>query len=245
MSLGAAIRCITFDADGTLFDFVAAMHAALAAALHTLQHTLGARAAGLCVADLIAVRDELAAAMPGASHEAIRRRSFSEALRRLGVLDEPLAQALYSAYMADRYRLCAPYADVWPCLEALRGRYTLGVLSNGNSYPERCGLAGVFDWVVLAQEVGVAKPAPGIFAVAAQRAGCRAEEMLHVGDDPEEDVRGALASGLRAAWLNRTGAMRPVALPACPEMASLAELPRLLSKPSGPLCQTTKRAGPL
>jgi putative hydrolase of the HAD superfamily len=232
--LRAPLRCVTFDADGTLFDFATAMRAALAAALHAIHHELGARVGGLTLTDLILVRNEVAAAMPGATHEAIRRRSFSEALRRLGAPNEGLAEALYTAYMADRYRLCAPYADVRPCLETLRGRYGLGVISNGNSHPERCGLPGVFDWVVLAQEVGAAKPALGLFALAAQRAGCRAEALLHVGDDPEEDVRGALAAGLQAVWLNRAGVARPADLPACPEIATLAELPRLLQDQKRP-----------
>jgi putative hydrolase of the HAD superfamily len=53
--------------------------------------------------------------------------------------------------------------------------------------------------------------------------------VLHVGDDPEADIEGARAAGLRAVWLNRGGVPWPARSEA-PELRvrSLVELDALL-----------------
>ena len=90
----------------------------------------------------------------------------------------------------------------------------------------RLGLAPLLDGVVTSAEVGVAKPAPAIFEAALSRAGACAVDALHVGDSLEEDVRGALGSGIRAVWLRRDGDLSaPEGVTA---IASLSELAVLL-----------------
>jgi putative hydrolase of the HAD superfamily len=71
---------------------------------------------------------------------------------------------------------------------------------------DRTGLAPLLDGIVISAEVGVAKPDPAIFERALAVAGARPGEALHVGDTPEADVAGALAAGLRAVHLDRSGA---------------------------------------
>jgi putative hydrolase of the HAD superfamily len=53
--------------------------------------------------------------------------------------------------------------------------------------------------------------------------------VLHVGDDPEADVEGARAAGLRPVWLNRSGTPWP-APSAAPDLhiRSLLELDAVL-----------------
>lgn len=97
------------------------------------------------------------------------------------------------------------FDDVLPTLDALAGRFTIGLLSNGNSYPERCGLEGRFQFVVFSQDHGVEKPDPRIFKIAMREAGCSAGEFLHVGDSLEDDALGANRAGARSVWLNRVG----------------------------------------
>ncbi len=75
-------------------------------------------------------------------------------------------------------------------------------------------------------DVGVAKPAPAIFEHAVARLDLAPHEVLHVGDDLETDVAGALRAGLAAVWINRDtpkGGQQPV-----PVVRTLAELPDLL-----------------
>jgi putative hydrolase of the HAD superfamily len=68
-------------------------------------------------------------------------------------------------------------------------------VSNGNSHPERCGLPGRFQFVVLSQDVRAEKPDPEIFQAACAKAGCTPDKLIHVGDSLDTDVRGANAIG--------------------------------------------------
>jgi putative hydrolase of the HAD superfamily len=82
------------------------------------------------------------------------------------------------------------------------------VVSNGTVRQEdtkirRTGLDRyVADWVI-SEEVGVSKPNPRIFALAAQRARMHLRGAWVVGDGPEADIGGAAAVGLPSVWLHR------------------------------------------
>jgi putative hydrolase of the HAD superfamily len=60
----------------------------------------------------------------------------------------------------------------------------------------------VADWVI-SEEVGVSKPNPRIFALAAERARMRLRGAWVVGDSPEADIGGAAALGLPSVWVHR------------------------------------------
>jgi putative hydrolase of the HAD superfamily len=100
------------------------------------------------------------------------------------------------------------FDDVDPALEDLRRKgLRIGVISN---WDERLrplmrglGLANQFQSMTISCEAGFAKPAPGIFAAAAEQLGVRPESILHVGDDWERDVRGAAAAGFRSVQIRR------------------------------------------
>jgi len=107
-------------------------------------------------------------------------------------------------------------------------RYTLGILSNGNSYPERCGLEGIFQFVVFSQDYGVEKPNSKIFQIALEKAGCSRQQLLHVGDSLQEDVVGAINADIRCVWLNRKQVKSILNLKIDYEISSLLELPEIL-----------------
>lgn len=70
------------------------------------------------------------------------------------------------------------------------------LLSNswGNEYP-RESWAGMFDAVLISGEVGLRKPEPEIYLLAAQRLGLSPDECVFV-DDLEINIRGAVAVGM-------------------------------------------------
>src|SRR5438874_1767434 len=84
-SLWRMIVAVTFDADGTLWDFERVMREALALVVDTLRAQISERAAGLTVERMIAIREQVAAepGMRGASLEQIRLASFERALALL------------------------------------------------------------------------------------------------------------------------------------------------------------------
>jgi len=99
------------------------------------------------------------------------------------------------------------YAETREVLSALKPRFRLGVVSNFDSRLRRIlsqlGIAEFFDEMILSSEVGAEKPSSFIFEEALRRFGVRADEALHVGDEPEADWRGAAAAGLRVFELQR------------------------------------------
>jgi putative hydrolase of the HAD superfamily len=156
------------------------------------------------------------------------RRRCAEVLRE--ALDRPdlelgaLTDALLAAIRFE------PFPDAVPALRALRAvGVKLVAASNWDvslhEQLERTGLAELLDGALSSAEVGAPKPGPEIFTRALALAGATPEEALHVGDDLEADVGGALAAGLEPVLIDRDGTLE--APPGVRRIASLAELPAL------------------
>ena len=59
--------------------------------------------------------------------------------------------------------------------------------------------------VVVSSVVGVRKPSQDFFAQVITLAGCRADEILYIGDDRQNDYEGARSAGLQALLLDERG----------------------------------------
>src|SRR5439155_194172 len=116
-------------------------------------------------------------------------------------------------------------------LAALRPRYRLGLVSNfddtGAAYDilGRHGIARSLDTVVISEGVGLRKPHPAVARAGLRGLGLAAGEVLLVGDTWGEDVAGARAAGLEAAWIDAAG--HGVAQGADPPRSVLRALPEL------------------
>jgi putative hydrolase of the HAD superfamily len=51
--------------------------------------------------------------------------------------------------------------------------------------------------------MGLMKPNPVFFKRALEKMGLSPMEVIHIGDDPDEDVKGAESAGIRAYLLDR------------------------------------------
>ncbi len=199
------IRAVSFDGDGTLWDFEKVMRHSLRQVLNELER-INPRAASLLDIDkMIKVRERAAEELKGktANLEEIRLQAFRETLKDIDKPNDILASHLNEVYLHHRFEDIELFEDVLPTLNALRSKYSLGLLSNGNSYPERCDLNGIFQFVVFSQNYGAAKPDSRLFEIALEKANCSKQELLHVGDSLENDVTGAINAGIRCVWLNR------------------------------------------
>jgi 2-haloalkanoic acid dehalogenase type II len=132
------------------------------------------------------------------------REVYDDMIRRIGVIPEALADALYRT-MLDQW---VAYAESPAVLDALRARgLKIAVLSNVGIDPRavlaRTGLHGRYDAAVFSYEVGIVKPDPAIFRMAAERLGLDPHEVLMVGDSVEDDG-GAAHLGMRTLILPRT-----------------------------------------
>lgn len=225
------ISAISFDGDMTLWDFQKVMRHALKKTLAELRRLVPTQdAAQLTVENMIAIRNQVEKDEHGRTWnmEVLRLLAFERTLESLGRPDRDLAARLNNLYLKHRFEDIELYPDVIPALDQLAPHFRLGLLSNGNSYPDRCGLEGRFAFVVFSQDVRVRKPDRRIFEIAAREAGCPLDEFLHVGDSYENDVLGAHGAGAKTVWLNREGMESNAGIRADAEITSLTDLPGIL-----------------
>lgn len=222
----AGIRAISFDGDGTLWDFEKVMRHSLGMVMGELEHLDPVAAELLTVERMIETRERVASDLRGrvTNLEAIRLEAFRRTLAEIDRPDDGLAEHLNRVYLRHRFEDVELFDDVLPVLDQLSRGYSIGLLSNGNSYPDRLGLGDLFRFVVFSQDHGVEKPDPRIFHIALEQAGCGEGEMLHVGDSLESDIQGAMRAGLRSAWLNRSGIENRAGVPVDLEIRTLDEL---------------------
>ncbi|MEP6937379.1 MAG: HAD-IA family hydrolase [Chthoniobacterales bacterium] len=99
------------------------------------------------------------------------------------------------------------HEEVHEVLEALHSRWPLAIVSNFDGRLRmilaQLGISKYFGAVFLSSELGADKPDPLIYRRALALSGFAAEHVLHVGDDPERDWRGAAAAGLSVFELER------------------------------------------
>ena len=220
---------LIFDLDNTLWDVgpvilraeqMLAGYLAQACPRITERHTLDS------------MRDLRARVMlehPDMGHDFtwLRLETLRRMAREAGYPDS-IAQQAFEVFFRARNEVVL-YDDVLPSLAALRSRCRLFAISNGNADLTTIGLSHFFERTLGAREAGCLKPDPRIFRRLVHEAGLDPARVLHVGDDPEADVEGARAAGLRPVWLNRPGTPWP-AQSAAPELhiRSLLELDQVL-----------------
>ncbi len=165
--------------------------------------------------------------------EAFNRNIFAT----LGVAenrrDKAHGQILKHFRNARNYRV---FPEVPKVLGELAGRgLVLGVISNWSELlPELCqelGIAAMVDFIVTSAELRAEKPERAIFDRALFRAGVPAEQALHVGDNFEHDVRGALGAGMRAALLDRQNGNGGITRDGVPMLNDLREVLSLVGQP--------------
>src|SRR6266851_6255337 len=99
------------------------------------------------------------------------------------------------------------YPEVPDVLEKLRPRFPLAVISNFDGrlrmILEQLGVSKFFPHVFLSSELGADKPDPEIFRLALNVLRLQPNEVLHVGDDPQRDLKAGTAAGLSIFQLDR------------------------------------------
>ncbi|EAQ97116.2 haloacid dehalogenase superfamily, subfamily IA [Congregibacter litoralis KT71] len=201
---------MTFDLDNTLWDVEPALlRAEEAQRQWLLEHRPGTMD-NIGHEELWELKKRVWKAHPELAHNvtAMRQR-FLEELQRAAGFDTETARAgareAFAAFLLERQRV-ELYADALEVLQGLAGRYRLGALTNGNADVYKTDAGEYFDFAFLAEEIGASKPAPDMFHAAIETTGVEAQEIVHVGDNPEHDILGALSVGMHAIWLNADAA---------------------------------------
>jgi 2-haloalkanoic acid dehalogenase type II len=199
----ARFKAITLDLDDTLWPIDRVIERAEAVLHGWLEQHAPEVARALPPSSFAAYRRALALELPSLAHDftALRREALRRALGQYGA-DGVLAEPAMEVFLAARNEV-EFYPDALDALQRLSRHYSIVSLSNGNADLRRIGIDHYFVATVSPRSVGVAKPDARIFHAACAQVDSLPAEVLHVGDDPELDVRGALGAGVGTVWVNR------------------------------------------
>ena len=216
------IRAITLDLDDTLWPVGPTIMRAERLAHEWLSRHAPAVAHAWPVERLRALRMAIMESRADLRHDllAVRRLALEAAFQESAARDSDTAQLIADAldvFMTARNQVDL-YPEVAASLERLSRRYPIASLTNGNANLARIGLDHLFQATVSAHAHGTSKPDPVLFHIACRALDCAPDEVVHLGDDAELDVRGARGAGLHAVWINRAnvpwpGDDPPVAVP--------------------------------
>ena len=99
------------------------------------------------------------------------------------------------------------YPEAENCLCELSEHYKIGIIANqslgSEERLEKLGLLKYIDLVIASAEEGVAKPDLRIFQIALDRANCKPEKALMVGDRIDNDIVPANKIGMKTIWIKQ------------------------------------------
>ncbi|MCK8127361.1 pyrimidine 5'-nucleotidase [Pseudoalteromonas sp. 2CM39R] len=148
-------------------------------------------------------------------------------------LDVP-AKALNDGFLDAMASICVPLPGAVDLLTKLKPHAKLGIITNGfaklqQKRLEHTGLQDMFDWLVISELVGKAKPAPEIFQHTFQLMGNPPkEQILMVGDTAASDILGGHNVGIDTCWLQHPGVELPEDIKPTYQINQLVELEAIL-----------------
>jgi putative hydrolase of the HAD superfamily len=208
----ARLRGVFFDIDDTLYSTTHFAHQARTNALKAMRHY------GLKVplAELERELDEVV-------HEFSSNydQHFDKLIVRLkpeardGVNPAILIAAGIRAYHDTKFHLLKPYEDALWFLQALaKTRLIRGVITAGleMKQAEKILRLGIYPYlspnaIFISEQVGISKPSPKIYALAAERCGLKSQECMYIGNSLSHDIKPAKEAGMVTVLMTREARM--------------------------------------
>lgn len=213
------ISTVLFDLDDTLHDDTYAFTTAAEEVAREVAAERGIDALALksaYIAEAEGFWHRLTSEQVKAKLSQLRKTMWGNALTTVGLADSALAERSAINYNNYRKKYFSPFPGAIDLLRDLKARgMRLGILTNGVSetHHEKIALlqiAQYFDAIFLADEVGMVKPDPLLFAHACQKLDASPAHSAMVGDRYERDIVGAIEAGLYSIWVNVRGETLPL-----------------------------------
>jgi putative hydrolase of the HAD superfamily len=239
------IEVVLFDLDDTLHDDTLAYQSAAEEVARELAAEHGIDALALKAAYIAQAEGfwkRISVDLLQTKLSAVRRQLWQAALESVGLDNAEIADRSAQRYNAYRHKYYTPFPGAVELLESLRARgKKLGMVTNGLSETHRDKISSLrigeyFDAIFIADEVGMLKPDPLLFAHACAVLGSAPARSAMVGDRYDRDIRGAIEAGLFTIWLRvRNEPLPDGCTPPDVTCSSIAEVAKALSgNSSGP-----------
>lgn len=232
-----SIDGMLLDLDHTLYDYHAAHEVALDAGLNLLSQRIE-RERDEVQATFARARKEIHVELAGQASSHSRFLYFQRSVEILGFKPSSIVLDCEERYWGTFLENMVLRPGVLQFLDAVQ-HLPIAIVTDLNASIQfrklqKLSLDGYFQTIVSSEEAGVEKPHPRIFERALAKLGLRADHACMIGDDFKKDIRGAVALGIKAYWLNN-GSARPEEIGAADggdlvsEFSRFEELAKLLS----------------
>ncbi|HSB96714.1 MAG TPA: HAD family hydrolase [Spongiibacteraceae bacterium] len=228
------IKLLTFDLDDTLWEFAPVLWRAEETTYAWLEQHAPLLTARFSLTALRELRLQIAREQPELAHRVteLRIAGLRRALQQVEIATadiEALAQAAFEIFLEARHRV-ELFDAAEEVLDQLSREYILAAITNGNVQIKKLGLDRFFALAINAEQLPRAKPHPEPFLAALQQIGCAPAQCIHIGDDIENDIRGAQRVGLHTVWMNPARQLWPGGEPPSQEIQDLLQLPAAIDK---------------
>jgi len=234
MNSVSPIKLLTFDLDDTLWEFAPVLWRAEETTYAWLQQHVPLLTARFSLTALRELRLQIAREQPELAHRVTELRivGLRRALQQVDIAAadiDALAREAFEIFLEARHRL-ELFDAAEEVLDQLSREYTLAAITNGNVQIKKLGLDRFFALAINAEQLPRAKPHPEPFLAALQQIGCAPAQCIHIGDDIENDIRGAQRVGLHTVWMNPARQPWPGGEPPSQEIQELPQLPAAIDR---------------
>jgi len=223
------IRVITFDLDDTLWHTAPVIQKAEQAMYDWVIQQAPKAEALMNSRQFDPIKQAMYNQHPELAHQIseVRIIALQKALRQAGYNSKQSknwALEAFDIFINARHEV-ELFDDTAMMLEQLHQRYQLGVLTNGNADISRLDINEFFDFSFAAEALNSSKPAPAHFLAAMEACQVEAHQIIHVGDHPHHDIKGALDAGCHALWFNPNNQTWPETSPEPPQVQQITDIP--------------------
>lgn len=152
-------------------------------------------------------------------------------LKEKGVFNNPPTFEDYRSFIYKYFAVTAiPFPETIPMLKKLHEMgYKTALITNGNhalqySKVDMLGLRDKFDEIIVTGDYEIHKPDKEIFDIMREKFIFAPEEMVYVGDNPINDIKGARSAGWKTVWMKSTGYWDESVARADREVSSVSEV---------------------
>lgn len=205
------IKAVFFDIDNTICSYDKANAAAMEKVLRfgEVEFALGREE----MKEMLSQAQDRVTSRLGTGSAAIHNRliRFQVFLEQTRGADLTKALRMNEIYWDTFLGTITPEPGLTELLSALQeAGILIGIGSDQNAdiqyrKLETLGVLPYFSRIVTSEEAGVEKPADEFFRLCVEKAGCKAEECVFIGDHIRKDVEGALKNGLCGVWYHPGG----------------------------------------
>ncbi|PCJ86467.1 MAG: hypothetical protein COA54_08530 [Thiotrichaceae bacterium] len=197
------IKVLSFDLDDTLWPCVPTIERAEELLYQWLSEHVPLITQRYTKLQLREKRKHLLTAHVDLAHDLTRQRILSfEKLALEFNTTHAWIQPAFDVFHEARQQVTL-FDDVKPVLDKLCDRYQLVSVTNGNASTIKTGIDHWFDFALNSEMIGKQKSEPDIYQQVQKLTQVDAQQMVHIGDHPLQDVSGAKSAGVYAIWLNR------------------------------------------